>query len=166
MGARSVRKMISPQGPRTGAMTSPASRSFSSHRVVPSLGSVKTIAGPLGLFYLNGRNTMISQHVGKMIAKGKRHQQHAGLDVGPHPKGNHRLAINGGQSDRPPRMNAHSVGILLAHLNETIREKAFALTESRDLMSEKMKRAGHDPSHNRHHEPGHANPRQTTVGAL
>src|SRR5271157_234794 len=115
--------MTSPQGPRTGAMTSPASSSFSSHLVVPSLGIVKTIAGPLGLFYLNGRNTMFSQYVSKMIAKGIRHKQHAGLKIGPDPSGNYRLPMDGGQFDRPSGVHPHSVGIQLAHFNITFRKE-------------------------------------------
>ena len=75
--------MTSPQGPRTGAMTSPASNSLSSHWVVSSLRSVKTIAGLSGLFYLNGRNTLRSQYVGNMIAKSIRYKQYAGLEIRP-----------------------------------------------------------------------------------
>ena len=96
LGERSAEKMTSPQGPRTGAMTSPASSNFASHLVVPSLGSVKTIAGLLGLFYLNGRNTLRSQYVGNMIAKSIRHKQHAGLKVRPYSSGNYRFPMDGG----------------------------------------------------------------------
>jgi hypothetical protein len=84
---------------------------------------VKTIAGPLGLFYLNGRNTMGSQDVGKRIAKSIRYKQHAGLKIRPYPGGNYRLPVGGGQSDRPSGVNAHSVGILLAHFDEAVGKK-------------------------------------------
>jgi hypothetical protein len=104
-------------------MTSPASSNFPSHLVVLSLGSVKTIAGLLGLFYFNGRNTMCSQYVNKMIAKGIRHKQHAGLKIRPYPNWNYRIAMDGGQPDRPSRVNADPVGILLAHFNEAVGKK-------------------------------------------
>ena len=84
---------------------------------------VKTIAGLLGLFYLNGRNTMRSQYVGKMIAKGIRHKQYAGLEVRPDPNGHDRIPMDGGQPDRPSRVNADSVGILLTHFNEAVGKK-------------------------------------------
>src|SRR5208337_5418648 len=115
--------MTSPQGPRTGAMTSPASSSFSSHWVVLSLGIVKTIAGLLGLFYLNGRSTMCSQDAREMIAKGKRYKQHAGRKIRPYPGWNDCIPLGGGQLDRPPRVHADDVGILLAHFNEAVGEE-------------------------------------------
>ena len=81
---------------------------------------VKTIAGLLGLFYLNGRDTMRSQHVGNMIAKSKRHRQHAGREIRSYLNRNYRNPMDGGQPYPPSCAQSESVRILLAHFNQSI----------------------------------------------
>jgi hypothetical protein len=54
-----------------------------------------------------------------MIAKSIRHKQHAGLKIGSDPSGDYRLPLSGGQFDRTSGVNAHRVGILLAHFDIT-----------------------------------------------
>jgi hypothetical protein len=58
-----------------------------------------------------------------MIAKRIRYKQHAGREIRSYPKGNYRFPMDGGQPDRPPRVNADPVGILLAHLDKAVGEK-------------------------------------------